>query len=180
MPTVLTHAAVGLGLGRVFTARPMPPLYWALLAVLPMVPDVDVLAFTLGVPYEAAFGHRGFTHSLVFALGVAVGAAALTAGRVGVPFADWCGLLFVAVASHGILDAMTDGGLGIAFFWPFDDTRSFLPWRPIRVSPIGAGFFSIRGLDTLGSEVVWVWLPAAVVLGVVEIVRRAWPRTRGA
>src|SRR5215831_7502105 len=43
--------------------------------------------------------------------------------------------LFLATASHGVLDAMTNGGLGVAFFSPFDTTRYFLPWRPIRVSP---------------------------------------------
>jgi inner membrane protein len=51
-------------------------------------------------------------------------------------------------ASHGILDAMTDGGLGVAFFSPFDDTRCFFPFRPIKVSPIGLSFFSC-GLDVM-------------------------------
>jgi hypothetical protein len=44
---------------------------------------------------------------------------------------------FLATASHGLLDAMTDGGLGVAFFSPFDKHRYFFPWTPIRVSPIG-------------------------------------------
>jgi hypothetical protein len=39
---------------------------------------------------------------------------------------------FVVTASHGALDAMTDGGLGIAFFAPFDNTRYFFPFRPIK------------------------------------------------
>jgi inner membrane protein len=53
--------------------------------------------------------------------------------------------LFLATASHGVLDAMTDGGLGVAFFSPFDNRRYFLPWRPIVVSPISiARFFSGR------------------------------------
>jgi inner membrane protein len=177
MPTVLTHAVVGLGLGRLFTARPMPRLYWGLAAGLPMVPDLDVLAFRLGIPYEATWGHRGFTHSLLFAFLVALPTAVLTWRRLGVPLADWCGFLFLAVASHGILDAMTDGGLGVAFFWPWDDRRYFLPWRPILVSPIGAGFFSARGLETLESEVYWVWIPLAVVLAAVEVVRRVWLTT---
>lgn len=59
---------------------------------------------------------------------------------------------------------MTDGGLGVAFFSPFDDTRYFLPWTPIRVSPIGMErFFSGRGLAVLQSELLWIWLPAAVL-----------------
>jgi inner membrane protein len=171
MPTIMTHAAVGLGLGRLFTARRMPPLFWTLAAVLPVVPDLDVIAFAFGIPYEAAWGHRGLTHSLAFALLLAAPTAALTARRLGVPFADWCGFLFFAVASHGLLDAMTSGGHGVAFFAPFDDTRYFFPWRPILVSPIGASFFSGRGLETLGSELLLVWVPGALLLTAVEVVR---------
>ncbi len=32
-----------------------------------MLPDADVLSFNFGVAYGNVFGHRGFTHSLVFA-----------------------------------------------------------------------------------------------------------------
>ena len=75
--------------------------------------------------------------------------------------------LFLCAISHPILDAMTDGGLGIAFFSPFSNERYFLPWRPIRVSPIGPRFFSARGMETMRSELVWVWIPlaAAALLG---------------
>jgi len=62
------------------------------------------------------------------------------------------------------LDAMTDGGLGVAFFAPFDNHRYFFPWRPIRVSPIGAGrFFGKRGLAVLRSELLWIWIPAGIL-----------------
>jgi len=55
------------------------------------------------------------------------------------------------------LDAMTDGGLGVAFFAPFDNHRYFLPWTPIRVSPTGVGrFFTDRGLVVLQSELLWI------------------------
>ena len=71
---------------------------------------------------------------------------------------------FLATASHGFLHAMTDGGLGVAFFSPFDNHRFFLPWTPIRVSPIGVGrFFTDRGLAVLQSELRWTWVPAALL-----------------
>ncbi len=175
MPTILTHAAVGLSLGRMFTARPMPLLFWGLAGGLPMLPDLDVVAFWFGIPYEGFWGHRGFTHSLAFALLVAVPAAALSCRRLRVPFADWCGLLFLATASHGLLDALTNGGLGIAFFAPFDDRRYFFPWQPIEVSPIGLSFFSARGWATLRSELLWVWAPTAAAVVLVEVGRR-WRR----
>jgi len=74
----------------------------------------------------------------------------------------------VVSVSHGIFDAMTTGGLGIAFFSPFSNVRYFFPWRPIRVSPIGIShFFSQWGVEVIRSEVVWMWLPSIVVLLVV-------------
>jgi inner membrane protein len=171
MPTVFTHAAVGLGLARMFTARRMPPLFWGLAAVLPLIPDLDIVAFRLGIPYGAPWGHRGLTHSLAFALLVAAMAAALTYRCLRIPFWDWLGFLFAAVASHGLLDAFTNGGYGVALFAPFDDARWFFPWRPIEVSPIGLGFFSPRGLATLRSEFLWIWLPCAALVAAVEIWR---------
>jgi hypothetical protein len=60
----------------------------------------------------------------------------------------------VVVASHPLLDILTDGGLGCALFWPFDDTRYFAPWRPIPVAPIGLAFFSPFGLTVAIWEAV--------------------------
>jgi inner membrane protein len=73
--------------------------------------------------------------------------------------------LFAAIASHGILDAFTNGGLGVALLAPFTAERYFFPVTPIQVSPIGWGFFSERGLRALISEMLWVWTPSLAVLG---------------
>jgi inner membrane protein len=133
-----------------------------------ILPDIDVLAFRFGIPYGATFGHRGFTHSIVFALAIALIGTIIVRPRSPAVFA----FLFLCAMSHAVLDSMTNGGLGVAFFSPFSNERYFLPWRPIRVSPIGPSFFSPRGLATLASEVVWVWIPC-VVLGLVgKYVRR--------
>jgi len=79
---------------------------------------------------------------------------------------------FVATASHGFLDAMTNGGLGVAFFSPFDNTRYFLPWRPIVVSPISVNrFFSERGLAVLQSELLWIWIPAGLLAVCVLVLK---------
>jgi inner membrane protein len=80
---------------------------------------------------------------------------------------------FAVTASHGLLDAMTDGGRGIAFFAPFSPHRYFFPWRPIAVSPIGAGFFSARGLRVLVSEARWIWVPSAIIAASARLMRRA-------
>jgi inner membrane protein len=71
-----------------------------------------------------------------------------------------------------LLDALTNGGRGIAFFSPLTNERYFFPWRPIQVSPIGAGFFTARGLRVLVSESVWIWLPSAIIAITARVVRR--------
>jgi inner membrane protein len=127
----------------------------AALAALSLLADVDVLAFRLGIPYSAPFGHRGATHSLAFALFTGCTAAAL-GWRAGMqPF--WRLFLVTALVavSHPLLDAMTDGGLGVALLWPFSNARFFAPWRPIPVAPIGARLLTSRGLHVLAVEAVW-------------------------
>jgi inner membrane protein len=102
-------------------------------SALSLLPDVDVIGFALGVQYGDEWGHRGATHSLTFsiALGLAIGLAARWLNRSAVRTA----LAATAVlASHALLDTMTDGGLGCALLWPFDLTRYFAPWRPIPVA----------------------------------------------
>ena len=84
--------------------------------------------------------------------------------------------LFLASASHGVLDAFTNGGLGIAFLSPFDTTRYFFSFHPIEVSPTGVHFFSERGLSALESEFIWVWVPS-IVFAILAVVVR-WLFTR--
>ncbi|MHC4365405.1 MAG: metal-dependent hydrolase, partial [Planctomycetota bacterium] len=87
---------------------------------------------------------------------------------------------FVASASHGVLDALTDGGLGIALFSPFDTGRYFFPWRPLRVSPIGIdAFFRYGGLEALASDIVWVWLPLLGALFGAEGLRAMRRKVKG-
>jgi len=71
------------------------------------------------------------------------------------------------------LDALTNGRLGVAFFSPFNTVRYFFPWTPVEVSPIGAArFFSARGAVVLGSELLWLWLPAFFLGAVLWMIQR--------
>lgn len=160
MPTIFTHAVVPLAIAvAAGSGRVSPKLALAGVAFA-MLPDADVAAFKFGIAYEDTWGHRGATHALAF--------AALCAGAVALVWKEarsWFGFAFLtlAMASHGLLDAATDGGLGAALLWPFSDARIFAPFAPVRVSPIGAGFFSTRGVETLFSEFRWIWLPCAAL-----------------
>ena len=174
MASAFTHAIAGVAIGTALGLRHVPARFWVICAMAAALPDLDGVGFWLGVPYESAFGHRGFTHSLFFAALFA--SIALLAFRDKTadarPWRLWLAF-FLATASHGVLDAMTTGGGGIAFFAPFVNERYFLPWRPILVSPMSVRrFFSARGMAILASELVWVWLPAAVVAGTALPLRR--------
>ena len=176
MASAFSHAFVSIALGKAYAQHRMPWHFWVLSITCAVVPDADVLGFTLGVSYSSPWGHRGLSHSLCFAFALSLGVVSL-AFRQYVPGSRlwWSYVLyfFVVTASHGVLDAMTDGGRGIAFFAPFDTTRYFFPWRPVRVSPISIGaFFSARGLYILGTEVVCIWLPTILLCTAVRLYRR--------
>lgn len=163
MPTVFTHAIAALALGSPVRPATRSVRFWTLSAACAVVPDLDVLAFRFGIPYGHFFGHRGFSHSLVFAAGLAALVVGVFYRRDAHRARLWL-FFFAATASHGLLDMLTDGGRGVALLAPFSNARLFFPWRPIEVSPIGAeAFLSARGLDVLRSEFVWVWIPALVL-----------------
>ncbi|WP_447901725.1 metal-dependent hydrolase [Stenotrophomonas sepilia] len=173
MPSIITHAALPLALWCAADRGRIPPRLLAAGVIAAMLPDADVLAFALHIPYADAFGHRGASHSLLFAGVLAALAAVLAFFGSRRPWsAGVCQprlastvqaavFVFVCAASHPLLDAMTSGGLGVALAWPWSEHRFFAPWRPIRVSPFAPQFFSARGVATLLSELRWVWLPLA-------------------
>ena len=177
MPTVLSHAVAAAAIGAAMIAPPPLPV-WGLGALCAVLPDLDVVAFAFGLPYGHMLGHRGLSHSLPFAAGLALAATVVATrwratGRSALRL--WA-FFFAATASHGLLDAMTSGGYGVAFFAPFSDARYFFPWRPIVVSPIGiSAFLSRWGVQVMSSELLWIWLPAAVVIRVGGLARRRWP-----
>ena len=168
MPSV-GHIAVGLAAAR---ARRSPAgvattAWVGLLVMCSCLPDLDVLAFSFGIPYAAPFGHRGAAHSLAIAaicgllLGLVAWAMSLPAVTLGAAAA-------LVMATHGLLDTLTDGGLGIALLWPFSNARYFAPWRPIPVAPIGARLFAAGGIHLMLHECI-LFLPFFLI--------GFWPRS---
>ena len=183
MATAITHAFVALAMGKASFRRPMPMKFWLLSMACAAGPDLDVGLHSYGVHYEDLWGHRGMTHSLLFALIVAIIIVSWLFRKPDEapwPSRRWwlLTLFFVAVtASHGIIDAFTNGGLGIAFFAPFDDTRYFFPWQPIEVAPLGLTLmFTREGWTVIRSELLWVWLPVAVLAAMILLLRRVSER----
>lgn len=176
MASAFSHAIVAVTMGQVFRDKELSWRELFLGALCSVVPDLDVIGFYLGIEYGAMWGHRGLTHSLVFA-------AMLAGSLVAVwyrskPAAVMTRLFlyfFLCTASHGVLDAITNGGLGVAFFSPFDTTRYFFSARPVLVSPVEMSkFFSVRGAKVLVSEAAWIWLPTCAAFVAIRAVQRVW------
>jgi len=165
MASAFTHAIAALAIGTAFRRVGAPARFWVVGAACAALPDLDAIGYRLGVPYDSVFGHRGFTHSILFAALLATAALLLFRDE------EWAHhrrrvwfFLFLATVSHGVLDAMTTGGHGVAFFAPFANERYFFPWRPIEVSPLSIRrFFTARGAAVMESELLWVWVPAAIL-----------------
>lgn len=177
MASAFTHAFVGTVIGKVFKEnQKMPWRFWAGLVVCAAFPDVDVIGYWYGVPLDSPWGHRGFTHSIFFALVMAWVAVELLFRNEKRFSRSWwvlCLCFFIVSVSHGMLDACTDGGHGIAFFWPFSNNRYFFPWRPIAVSPLSVGrFWGERAILILESELLWVWLPTLLMYAVWRMIWR--------
>jgi len=161
MPTLISHPAVAIGAFPWIRRHLGHPGLLLVGMALTALPDIDVVGFRFGIAYGDLLGHRGLTHSLPFAAAVgaivAWPAARLSGTRFGVLWLYFA----LCLASHGLLDAFTDGGLGIAFLSPFSNERYFFDFRPIRVSALSVqGFFAGDWTGLLASEVQWIWLPA--------------------
>ena len=177
MPTVFAHAlfpvAVGLGLGR----RRIPARLLIAGAVAAMLPDADVAAFKFGIAYADALGHRGASHSLVFAL--LLGTLTALCHRP-LRAKAWPAFFFVGLSalSHPLLDMLTNGGLGVALLWPWSEQRFFAPWQVIEVSPFAHRFFSARGVEVLWSEARWIGVPALLLMATLATPRFLWERRK--
>ena len=159
------HLVVGAACGRAVCGKApgFREFLWAqvLMIGLAVWPDGDFIGLHLGIAYGAPLGHRGAAHSLLAALAAALLATLLA--RLTTAWPVWKIFIFalLAAVSHPLLDAMTTGGRGIEFFWPFSDARHFLPWRPIPVAPLGSRLLSARGIALMANEFAW-FSPLAV------------------
>ncbi len=176
MASAFTHAFSALALGSVLQSGKLGKGLLLTGMASAAMPDLDVMAFWLDIPYEHPLGHRGFTHSILFAALWALGLGYLfwrkSSRELLTRWRIWL-FLFLCTASHGVLDAMTTGGRGVGFFIPLNNDRYFLPWRFIRVSPIRASaFFSEYGLKVMANEIITVWVPCMIVMIIAWIFRQ--------
>lgn len=126
----IAHLAAGALCGAVYArraaVRPAKPV--VAFAALALAPDLDFIALELGSA-GTPLDHRVLTHSLTFAIvvGLATGAWLAPASRR----AGAAALCIVALASHGILDALTANQPGPRLLWPFSARPIQFAWHPI-------------------------------------------------
>jgi len=170
------HACAALTMGNVYSRKKPAFLFWVLSVVCAIIPDADIIGFKFGIAYGSTFGHRGFTHSIVFALLMGFIASWIFLALTSTSKKDkWKFIIyfFLVTLSHPLLDACTTGGLGVAFFSPFSNHRYFFPFHPIKVSPIAVNsFFSEWGLKVLLSEFIWIGLPSLAITLVTYFIRK--------
>lgn len=176
MASIFGHALAAYTIGKVSNVKLNPVKLSLLVIFCAIIPDADVIMFEFGYSYGHPLGHRGFTHSILFAflwgflIRIVFYRNIKFFSKVGITL---CIVFVLATLSHSLLDALTNGGKGVGFFIPFDNARYFFPWRPILVSPLGAGrFFSEWGLRVLQSEAMYIGIPAISLLVVNYIVRQ--------
>ncbi len=171
MASAFAHALIGLTAKRL--ALPKASFKVTMIAMFcAAIPDADVLAFKFGIPYEHMFGHRGFTHSVFFGIlfGLLLALIFHWKNKDKLKYA----LLYIfCTTSHGIVDAFTNGGRGIALLAPFTDERFFAPWRVIQVSPISIRrFFTEWGWVVIQSEMMYIGIPCLLLLGLGFIIHK--------
>ena len=138
MPSIVTHLLVGAVVSRMHTGA-VPKRFWVLSVLLPVLPDIDVIGLFLGFSSEDLFGHRGITHSALFACIVGILAVTMFFRKSGLTRKATLLLtayFFLLTAWHGFLDALNDSRVGVAFWTPFENGRYLFPFNPIVPSSV--------------------------------------------
>lgn len=122
----LTQIVLGAAVGEATLGRRVgnKALLWG--GIAGTIPDLDVL-FTSGDAIREIVIHRGFSHSILFAVLMAPLLGYLTKqfyemrGRAEATFRQWSWLFFWAIFTHPLLDSLTT--YGTQLFLPFSDHR---------------------------------------------------------
>lgn len=116
----LTQIILGAAVGEAVAGKKMGNRapFWG--AIAGTIPDLDVFMRFFYHPIDAALVHRGFSHSLVFAILFSPIFAWLVYRlyQRKNEYSLWVKLFFWGIVTHPILDMFTN--YGTSFLWPFD------------------------------------------------------------
>lgn len=120
----VTHIVVGACIGEVFAGKKLgkKAMLWG--AAAQTLPDIDVVtSWWMNVP-DGLLAHRGFTHSVLFAV-LASALLSYLAGRWHKPhnitFGKWMAFFLLEIGTHMFLDTLTAYGTGL--MEPFSHAR---------------------------------------------------------
>lgn len=172
MPSSFSHAMIAVAAGSAVAPRPLLRPFLIVGAACAVIPDLDAIGrpfYKAAGDFEFLGGHRGFTHSLTFAvmLGAIAGLATMRDARWSGTRLRFAIFVALATASHGALDALTSIGATtspVQFFSPFSTRGYTSPWHPIH------GPFS---------ELFLLFLPLFAMTRLTWRLRQIpWPRRR--
>lgn len=150
----LTHLAIGACMGEAFAGRTLgrKAMLWGALAQ--SIPDIDFVAgFWMDIPSEL-LAHRGFTHSFLFCLLMAI-VMALAAEKLHRPhnirMSRWFLFFGAAIFVHIFLDAFNNYGVG--WFEPFSHLR--ISFNAVYVADPFLSFFPALGCVGLLMQSRW-------------------------
>lgn len=168
MPMTTTHALVPLAATLAF-AKPAIP--WKLVIVAAFAaaaPDVDwFFKHLMHFPPGSVYDHRGATHSLFVALGAGL-LAALAHRQLGVGPLTTGVVVAAAMASHGLLDMMTDSVQPVAYLWPLSSVRLHADWRPFHSGEVHMAHFVTQTLARFRDE---LWQLIIPMFGFAVVIR---------
>ena len=155
------HLAVGAALGALYsrTTGSNPRTAILTFAGLAVAPDLDLVTGAFGVLPDTPLAHRGITHSLVFAFTIAALAGVWAKSR-GRGWVTWA-VTLAALASHGLLDTMSQLGGGPMLLWPLSHQSYGFVWRPIPGVLNASHYLTIEAIPTLVAETL-MFLPLII------------------
>lgn len=122
----LTQIVLGAAVGEAVLGKKVGNKAMVYGAIAGTIPDLDVLARYFTDTVTATEWHRGFSHSLLFAVLFApiFGWLVWRLNRNGnATWKNWSWLMFWGLFTHPILDAFTTWGTQL--FWPFETRLAF-------------------------------------------------------
>jgi inner membrane protein len=116
MPSPIAHSVSGYVISRLFLKDSIKGAQLAYGVAIANAADLDFIPQILtGIKY-----HHGFSHSIMFCLGVSAMAAVLGYGLTRRGSLRLFLITLLLYGSHLVLDFFTDGGAGIQLLWPFE------------------------------------------------------------
>jgi len=179
MPMTTTHALVPLAAALAFARPPIPWRIVIITALAAAAPDLDWLfKHFLHIPPSSILAHRGATHSLFVALAAGC-LAALVHRQIGLRPLVAGAVVAAAMASHGLLDMLTDSGQPVAYLWPLSSARLFADWRPIHSGEVHMAHLLSQTFARFLSELWQLIIPMFALAAVIRAIKLLIDRVRG-